>query len=165
MTQELPDERILRVAQMLAEEHRDVISKMLEAHRHETDLKGHLVTVSAGTVALVVPMLAGKSIVKSEWWLFAAAVTLIVNIAVAVLIAGVARWIVALGMRRVGKHYQEGFAFLGDGDIDGFKKHHDSFIGGETKRLPKMLTLVGLSDVLFFGTLLVGLGCLVRSLF
>jgi hypothetical protein len=157
---------------LLGEKQAD-IARVLEGSRFEADILGRMMTVSAAIVGVVVPLLAGRPMVASPRWLWRRAVVLLVNVAVGVIIHGILRWLMAHQRSKLTAHYtalSSAMTLVATtkdelGTLMQMTKVGDAFIEWADRFRRRWLIWAGVADVVFYGTLLAGLACVVRSVF
>jgi hypothetical protein len=168
----LSNETAHRWVSMFSQEHGAILARMAEATHAEAELRGKMLALATGTVAFVVPMLAGRPIVTSPQWLWRGSVALIVAIIVGVIVFAGARWLQAWSTLRLGRHYQSLIEATGliatngeEAASERLAELTEAFALSQKRLMPRLLALAAASDLAFYAPLIGGLACVLRSIF
>lgn len=158
-------------SQHLLAEQRELLQRQLDSYRFESEVLWRMMTLAGGTVGIVIPILAGQKVVAHPEWLWTAAGTFIVTIAIGVAIHAIGRWLMAVQAALTQETYTPLLEAVGGigtrGELHAVEEMAKAAAAQEerVRHFRRRAVKLGLLfDGVFYGPLLYGFWCVARSI-
>jgi hypothetical protein len=161
--------RVLPFMQMIAEEQRTIVDRILNGQARYEDHHQKLVVLAIAIAGVVVPFIVSQQTDADVVFLRHGVIWLGAAVAVGLISLGVSRWVTVWTLTIVGAHFQSGNARLwaaGEDEqrlADASNENNRAFVS-VARKLKRVVILAAIGDIAFFVPLLVGILYVVLSI-